>query len=378
MIKELSGCILAGGLSTRMAGNDKGLISLNNKPLYQHIIRRLAPQVDEIIINANRHYSQYHESGLRVFQDTLPDFPGPLAGILTGLEKAYHDWVLFVPCDVPLFPHDLAQRLWAEKEKNPQTYCAYAADSNRAHPTFALCHKSLIPQLRQYLLAGDRKVMLFMQQVSAKFVIFDEDKNNFANLNTPQDCLNWEKTQRKNSLNIPILGVTAYSGTGKTTLLKKLIPLLRASNVRVALIKHTHHDMDVDKPGKDSYELRKAGAFQTLVASQQRWALMTETPEETELDLYYLASRFDNELIDIILVEGFKGEAITKIALYRDVIDRPLDSLIDSHVIALASDIEQKTVPDSIPQLDINQPQDICDFIINWLKNVLITNKTNN
>lgn len=76
---------------------------------------------------------------------------------------------------------------------------------------------------------------------------------------------------------LPLLGITAWSGTGKTTLLKKLIPLLRNRNIRVGMIKHTHHDMDVDKPGKDSYELRKAGAEQTLVASQQRWALMTET-----------------------------------------------------------------------------------------------------
>ncbi|MEK6242016.1 MAG: molybdopterin-guanine dinucleotide biosynthesis protein B, partial [Escherichia coli] len=84
---------------------------------------------------------------------------------------------------------------------------------------------------------------------------------------------------------IPLLAFAAWSGTGKTTLLKKLIPALCARGIRPGLIKHTHHDMDVDKPGKDSYELRKAGAAQTIVASQQRWALMTETPDEEELDL---------------------------------------------------------------------------------------------
>ncbi|MDR2989245.1 MAG: molybdopterin-guanine dinucleotide biosynthesis protein B, partial [Providencia alcalifaciens] len=82
-----------------------------------------------------------------------------------------------------------------------------------------------------------------------------------------------------NQNTLPLLGITAYSGTGKTTLLKKVIPLLRQRHVRVGLIKHTHHDMEIDTPGKDSYELRKAGADQTLVASNQRWALMTETPE---------------------------------------------------------------------------------------------------
>lgn len=106
----------------------------------------------------------------------------------------------------------------------------------------------------------------------------------------------------------PLLGIAAYSGTGKTTLLKQLIPLLRQREIRVGLIKHTHHDMDVDTPGKDSYELRKAGADQTLVASDRRWALMTETPEQLPLDLHYLASRFDSDKVDVILVEGFKHE----------------------------------------------------------------------
>ena len=85
---------------------------------------------------------------------------------------------------------------------------------------------------------------------------------------------------------IPLLAIAAWSGTGKTTLLKRLIPELCALGLRPGLIKHTHHDMDVDKPGKDSYELRKAGAAQTIVASEQRWALMTETPEKPELDLH--------------------------------------------------------------------------------------------
>ena len=97
---------------------------------------------------------------------------------------------------------------------------------------------------------------------------------------------------------IPLLAFAAWSGTGKTTLLKKLIPALCARGIRPGLIKHTHHDMDVDKPGKDSYELRKAGAAQTIVASQQRWALMTETPDEEELDLQFLASRMDTSKLD--------------------------------------------------------------------------------
>ncbi|BET95308.1 molybdopterin-guanine dinucleotide biosynthesis protein MobB [Xenorhabdus taiwanensis] len=163
---------------------------------------------------------------------------------------------------------------------------------------------------------------------------------------------------------LPILGITAYSGTGKTTLLKQVIPLLCRQHIRVGLIKHTHHNMDVDKPGKDSYELRKAGAAQTLVASQQRWALMTETPELPEPDLYYLVSRFDANSLDLILVEGFKQEPIPKIALYRDGLNHTVDEILDPYVIAIASDIALAT---PLPQLNINQPEQVAAFITTWL-----------
>lgn len=169
---------------------------------------------------------------------------------------------------------------------------------------------------------------------------------------------------------LPLLGISAWSGTGKTTLLKKLIPLLNERGVRPGLIKHTHHDMDVDKPGKDSYELRKAGALQTIVASQRRWALMTETPEESELDLPWLVSRMDASSLDLVLVEGFKHDQIPKIMLYREGIShRAEEFVIDSHVIAIASDIEPPQEWGDIPILDINSPIQIVDFIVGWLKN---------
>ncbi|MDN8601782.1 molybdopterin-guanine dinucleotide biosynthesis protein MobB [Citrobacter sp. S2-9] len=165
---------------------------------------------------------------------------------------------------------------------------------------------------------------------------------------------------------IPLLAIAAWSGTGKTTLLKKLIPALRDKGIRLGLIKHTHHDMDVDKPGKDSYELRKAGAAQTLVASQQRWALMTETPDEEELDLAFLASRMDASKLDLILVEGFKHEDIAKIVLFREGIGHSQEELvIDAHVIAVASDVPLRI---DVPLLDINDVLQLADFIEQWMR----------
>lgn len=142
---------------------------------------------------------------------------------------------------------------------------------------------------------------------------------------------------------------------------EKLIPALCARGSVQWLIKHTHHDMDVDKPGKDSYELRKAGAAQTIVASQQRWALMTETPDEEELDLHFLASRMDTSKLDLILVEGFKHEEIAKIVLFHDGAGhRPEELVIDRHVIAVASDVPLNV---DVALLDIN---DVGGWLILW------------
>jgi len=163
---------------------------------------------------------------------------------------------------------------------------------------------------------------------------------------------------------IPVLAISAWSGTGKTTLLKKLIPALCAKGIRPGLIKHTHHNMDVDKPGKDSYELRKAGAAQTIVASNQRWALMTETPDEAPLDLAYLVNRMDHSTLDLVLVEGFKHEAVAKILLFRSDAGHDVCELtLDEHVIAVASDV---ALPLQVPVLDLNDVDGISEFIMQW------------
>lgn len=165
---------------------------------------------------------------------------------------------------------------------------------------------------------------------------------------------------------IPVLAIAAWSGTGKTTLLKALIPELCARGIRPGLIKHTHHRMDVDTPGKDSFELRKAGAAQTLVASAQRWALMTETPDAEELDLDFLVSRMDLSKLDLVLVEGFKHEAVAKVLLFREGTAHDIKELcIDEYVIAVASDVSVD-VPVSL--LDLNNIKEIADFIQSWIK----------
>lgn len=157
------------------------------------------------------------------------------------------------------------------------------------------------------------------------------------------------------------MGICGYSGSGKTTLLKKLILLLKARNVRFAVIKHSHHDMDIDIPGKDSYELRKSGAEQIIVASSHRWALITETPNNPP-NLTDLVKQFSD--VDLVLVEGFKDAAITKIVCHRQANNKAL--FYDSHTIAIASDVH---LVDEIKWFDIDDVELISNFIQCYLHN---------
>jgi molybdopterin-guanine dinucleotide biosynthesis protein MobB len=163
----------------------------------------------------------------------------------------------------------------------------------------------------------------------------------------------------------PLLGFAAFSGTGKTTLLVRLIPFLQQRGVRVALIKHAHHDFEIDKPGKDSYELRRAGARQVLVASERRSALMTDYVEPREPRLEELVDQLNLDAVDLVLVEGFRHLRYPKIELHRPAQKHPLLYREDDSIIAVATDSPVNTDP--LQRLDLNNPIEIGEFILEWL-----------
>ena len=158
---------------------------------------------------------------------------------------------------------------------------------------------------------------------------------------------------------LPLLGFVAWSGTGKTTLLERLIPLLGQRGLRLGVLKHTHHDFDMDKPGKDSHRLRQAGARQVMAASDRRHALICETPEG-EPPLEALLARFDRDQLDLLLIEGFKHRHFPKIELHRGAIGRPLLFPDDPDIVALISDRPQAT---TLPQFRFEDLDAIADFI---------------
>jgi len=166
----------------------------------------------------------------------------------------------------------------------------------------------------------------------------------------------------KNAL-VPILGFAAPSGTGKTTLLTQLIPQLKEKGIRVGLIKHSHHNFQIDKPGKDSFRLREAGATPVMLVSSHRRAIITEFPSPQEPILDEQLSHFDQSDLDLILVEGFKRENFPKIELHRPSLVKPLRYIDDHSIIAIASD-QELSLERELVQMDLNNIPQITHFIM--------------
>lgn len=172
----------------------------------------------------------------------------------------------------------------------------------------------------------------------------------------------WPETAKK-----PILGFAGWSGSGKTTLLAAVIPLLVQRGVRVALIKHAHHRFDVDHPGKDSHTLRKAGASQVLLTSGRRFALMHERAQEKDPVLAEELAHLDQSSVDLVLVEGFRGERFPKLEVYRPALEKPAMHPGDTCIIAVATDAAPGVLSTELHLLDLNDACAVAEFIYQQL-----------
>ena len=182
----ISAVLLAGGQGSRMGGVDKGLVELAGKAMAAHVLARLAPQVDELLINANQNHARWRSFGYPVFSDDFggaDGFCGPLAGLHAALGRAQHPLVLSVPCDSPFLPTDLVARL-ARALHASAAQLAVATTEGRPHPVFCLCRRELAPQLADFLAAGGRKVGAWHSTLQVVAVPFDDNPAAFRNINT--------------------------------------------------------------------------------------------------------------------------------------------------------------------------------------------------
>jgi molybdopterin-guanine dinucleotide biosynthesis protein A len=180
----ISGVILAGGLGRRMGGVDKGLQPLHGKAMVEHVLARLAPQVDDIVINANQNLERYAAFGQRVVSDRVGGFAGPLAGLHAGLDAISQPLAVTVPCDSPFLPPDLVARLRQHLGGND---LAVAKTGDQPHPVFALVRRSVARNLETYLAGGGRKIDAWYASLKVVEVNFDDEADAFRNINTLEE-----------------------------------------------------------------------------------------------------------------------------------------------------------------------------------------------
>ena len=182
---QVTAVILAGGMARRMGGQDKGLIELAGRPMADHIHQAIAPQVQSVMINANRNLDAYTALGAKVVPDSLTGFQGPLAGMASGLRAAQTDWILTLPCDSPFVPPDMAERMCTAL-LDQAADLAVASDGHRLQPVFALLPRSLLPSLDAFLGEGERKIDRWFARHRMATVSFADHSDAFVNVNTPE------------------------------------------------------------------------------------------------------------------------------------------------------------------------------------------------
>jgi molybdenum cofactor guanylyltransferase len=187
----ITGVILAGGQGRRMGGVDKGLEPLRGRPMVAWVIERFAPQVDDVLVNANQNLEAYARLGYRVIPDEISGFAGPLAGLHRGLSEADHELIATAPCDSPFLPLDLVARLHGALDRHGAEL-AVAKTGDQPHPVFCLCRKRVLPGLTEFLAGGGRKIDAWYARLKTVEVLFDDQPDAFSNVNTTAELKSFQ------------------------------------------------------------------------------------------------------------------------------------------------------------------------------------------
>ena len=372
-----TGLILAGGQSRRMraamppAQPDKSLADLAGTPLLGHVMQRLAPQAGRLILNANGDPARFASFNMPVIADSIPDFAGPLAGLLAGLQwarahapTATH--LVSVSTDVPFLPPDLVTRLQATLAET-RAPIAIARSRSGLHPVIGLWSIELAEDLAASLDAGTRKVQDWTARHHAIPVDFPDSLikgravDPFFNTNTPQDLAE----ARARLAAPPVIGIAGWKNSGKTTLAVRLIEDFTRRGLKVATIKRTHHDdVAAETEASDTARHRRAGAAEVILVSPHRWGPLHALHEESEPQLETILARLTG--CDLVIIEGWKSTPIAKIEVRRaaQADPRPL-APGDPNIIASASDYGDDD--SRLPHFALDHTSAIADFVANQL-----------
>lgn len=376
--------ILCGGQSTRM-GSDKTFLPFGSGSLLNYQIERFRPFFSKIYLSVpaledrNIAYEKYCND-CTIIRDQFSQI-GPIGGLYSCLSSAPEEILFFTPVDAPFTDPSLASEICNRLEQNPgKEICTIQNPQGRIQPLFTAYRKTCLDRIKLQITHGIYKLQPLLAPEYT--IVIDKflPSSQFFNMNDPQsyyyalEKLSHETPaafppgfasqnsgSSKEKPALPMLSFTAKSGTGKTTYLEKLIPMLKVNGLRIAVIKHDAHGFQMDKPGKDSYRLTQAGADHMILTSEDQTAVIITHPKmPPELD--ELIARTEN--VDLILTEGYKLEDQPKVVLLRKgYCETPVGN--PKNVIAYVADFPYGA---KVPVFDLNHPEDILDFLLDYIR----------
>ncbi len=371
--------ILCGGLSTRM-GCDKAFLPFGTSSLLNYQIDRFRPWFDKIYVSVPAHNERPVDyagrCGCPAIEDEFSNL-GPIGGLYSCLRAVPEEILFFTSVDAPFTDPALAvalcDRLSAADIGRIHT-CTIANPSGQVQPLFTAYHRSCLNQITELIQAKNYRLRDLFQEENT--IVHDGffPPEQFFNMNDPTSyyyalhklsretpaAFPPDLSTKATKKNIPILSFTAKSGTGKTTYLEKLLPLLRQHNLRIAVVKHDVHGFEIDRPGKDSYRLAHAGAEHMILTSEDQTAAIFTHPGLNP-DLETLLGRIEN--VDFIITEGYKLGSQKKIHLLRrNYNETPVGS--QENVIAYVTDFPFQA---DVPVFDLNRPEQIIPFLLEYI-----------
>ena len=358
-----SAVILCGGKSTRM-GQDKAGLLIEKKTFLQQIEENLK-DADEILLSV-KNRRDYPEIGARHVEDREAD-KGPLMGLCSALEECSYEKIWVTSCDMPFIDWQVAEELAVYFEDGIDAVIPV----DRTGKKYVLCawyRKSILEILKEQLESGDLKVKHLLRHLRVCYVAVEgltDGSRKFQNINTREEYQTFTarsevSLEKELHTDIPVVSFVAYSGTGKTTFLERLIPKLKARGLKIAIVKHDGHRFEIDHEGKDSDRFTKAGADVTGLISSEKAVLM----ENRQTDPEEFLKKIDG--VDLILTEGFKQGPWPKIMLHRKGTGKPMP-LLPEECLAVISDVE---IPDCENVFPLEEIAKTADFLFRYIQNI--------
>lgn len=375
--------ILCGGKSSRM-GTDKAFLPFGADSLLRYQAARFRPYFDKIYVSVQdkqyKDFDYYAYCGCEELPDLYPDM-GPMGGLYSCLSQAPEDILYFNAVDTPFSDPKLAADLCQTLEEHPEySSCLLKNPRGEIQPLQGAYSKAVLPVLKQRLSEKRLAIRSIFKQCPPYVYEKFHQEEQFFNMNDPQTYYyglhqlaqrhpgefpvsfgNGYPAADSSASSIPMLSFAAKSGTGKTTYLEKLLPLLKAKHLRVAVIKHDAHGFQIDRPGKDSYRLTQAGADHMILTSENQTAAIF-THKGDRPNLSFLLSRVQN--VDLILTEGYKLENLPKIELLRKGYnERPFCN--PENLLGIVCDFPYET---DLPTFALDRPEEMADFLLQYIE----------